>query len=594
MNVSGFENQVLRERASLGRGRPEISDEHFESVDHVETEDLPYIFARAVMHGDVELASFIWRRRGPFKATIQIPPGPTTRYEIVGAEKTVPLPIGGYPTGVGRGHYFSMLQTADQAEELFELMIESGLLGDDGFSDALSLLLDPDRLENTSTHFKSLSPHCVEEDLPFLRAGVLENPELVIGMKELAESRSFARAYEQVLVWASPDMINDFPNHLRPYRASQKVNYTQPQSEDPNLSSFQKEMSQYVSARLDEFASDQLHRFDAKREAGTWVFNEDPSKPLRFKSLECGVEPSNRLDVQDCLLLECLASKAIRRGFGFNQGRVLCAASTEFLSNFPSTAPRESKLHAILRALRDYCPMAMIHFHYGQGREANACLISSEKETFLGNSLVSRSGRNSDFAARLKQYLHPELLRVIVQDTYGSNTIRQKVGVDDFIGLKALGFSDAPMWVKVSGPVVSELAMRGLKIPEGSVLEATPLPLDQYTLIEWCLASQEYYGRVLSVAAGRIGINGIWSDSKTKELLKETRRFKSLDVSKADVQIRVAMLRRRGVDALMPDVKTASDWRLMFKVFGHEPMSEYMHKAPDEVMTQEMSGVLGL
>ncbi|MBB4861645.1 hypothetical protein HNP46_000456 [Pseudomonas nitritireducens] len=594
MNASEFSRQVQQERARYGRGRIGVREDDIFCIDRVIAEDLPYIFARAVMYGDEELARVIWGRRGPFKAVIQIPPGPYTRYEIVGEEKTVPLDTAGFNLGKGIGHYLSMLGTADQADSLFSLMLESGLLGESDGGDALSLLLEPDRISETSIHFVKSGPACVEEEIPFLRGGVLEAPELAIAIGELIDSRAFKRAYEQTICWATPDMVELFPNHLRPFKAVQKMSYNQMERNDSTPNSEEDRLRDARIQPLDEFTAQNLWRVRSNSSSVSVESSNEAEWPLTVRSLNVSVLPSNRLNVEDGMLLAMQASLAVRRGFGFTGGKVLCAVSAEFLNSFPSTKPSEGKLDAMRGKLKQYFPLCLVHQHYGQARAVSALLMPISNESYLGRNLASDSAKSPDFAARLRRYLPAKLLGTFIENSFNGEGEHNRMLPLHFEGLRELGFADQPVKAKIDYEDLEAMELKGIMIAAGSSICGVKIPAEVNSELGADTARHAFYSRILSISAGPITLNNVPSDKPVRDVLKELKKF-SLKPGQTDsVCVHIALLKHRGVDALVKDLKTSADWKVMFKVFSHEAMRDYMHLAPNEVMTREMSGVLEL
>ncbi|MBB4861644.1 hypothetical protein HNP46_000455 [Pseudomonas nitritireducens] len=622
MSDGVFQNTVLEARQSKGRGRHEVDGWELKSVLSLKDADLASAFARAALVGDVELAKILWERRGPFKAEIRVLPGEPTRFEILGEEGARPLATRGTNyISEKKDQYLAMLSCASDAEELFSLILKSGLLGEGNIDNAASLLFDADGISEATQRFSALGPQFTEEELPFLRNGVLENPEAAIAMAELQESRTFMRAYEHMLCWATPDMIDDFPNHLRPYSVSLELDYKLARAlvDEPTQS------GDYVTERVSEPL--EVFRQGAARLLRSIKGLEDGKSLMIWHSfvpetLRCNVSPQDKNSLVDDLVLAAQASRAIRCGFGIHQGRVLCATSPEFLTSFVSAAPRESRLEAMRQRLANYFPLGIIHMEYAFGPESSLWLIPRHRDHFSGNYLIRTAGKCADFQRRIQQYLPDLLIERLAREAYGLQRSSLTFHPSEFQTLADVGLGHLPVRAELTAVQVEEMAKRGVKIPAGSKITV------EYPHQNWKLPglARDFYAKVASLGGeGGFILNGVNTGAPNEEHIGALRRIKDVLCSKDQaIQIRAALLLQRLPEELLPalrkptdwvlagklfgderivpllereylpKIRTSSEWNVMIKWLGHDPLVPYMHNAPDSTMTQQMSEVLEL
>lgn len=407
------------------------------------------------------------------------------------------------------------------------------------------------------------------EDLPILRDGQLDRPELLLAA-DLQSHIDTLGVYDEILCWASPEMLEQHAGLLRPYQLKQFARLS-PRVQDPDDPS--RTMLDFsLRCDLSELHDLLISKFGAKPTAdGDLDFTDAGDFVIEY--IEClmaveGREPSEADDA----LLKAYGSRLYDFGLGGAPDRLLCAASREFLKGFPEGAfspERVSLLQVQLQKLQ----FDLVAWKLDPDRKAISALAADEYQGKVRCALefVWSLGRDSEVFSHMKAQLTPNLLRRTIEDP---QFIRYSIRLDQLNFMRSLSMATSGWEIRLREEELSHLVADRYRFAPNTKLNVeftSPEPSFEHKV--------KVMGDALSLSTFPVTLNGVeMSEGMLIDLARlcDPTHWKIREFSAQYV----AYARSKGPGGIVEQAKTAEDWLGMVGIFTYRGLESVMHKMP--------------
>jgi hypothetical protein len=329
-NIASEEAQVCLERMlNSMSSRPLPFDQALADrmVSEILEEDLPsFMFHNAVM-GQVRLLQFVHANRGP------IP------FDYQSASGKRKARLNGKPIkSKHRQHLFvfGACWTGAHLKAMFEAFRDCGLKGLIEADDGMPYLF---QANYSSRGVEAARKAKFNGELPFLSAGVLKSPELLLCLAEESIQSATPEAYLPILCWATEAMVLQYPEMLAPMRPLQRVEY-EDQSSPGDAGSDQVKTIRNI--QLAQF------KFEAK-----------PADQAVVRHIALGFQAGKMTEMAGNLNAY-MGGQLPGLGLADAQGRVLCETRVDFLRDFPQADCSARNLSISREFVQEYCPLDII------------------------------------------------------------------------------------------------------------------------------------------------------------------------------------------------------------------------------------------
>lgn len=352
------------------RQKPYTEADVVAAIDNLEDYELSRGLVGAAFHGDLKLAQQLWDRRGPFE-TVHV----KAQYQEI---------INGTAVrqSTGAQHKLTNAETINEVRQLMEWLPSVGLGFMVGVGSKHSLLLESAYLDAPIKHLAR--PSAFTGELPVLSQGVITNPELLIALRDKQAASSIPEAYSDILCWVPAAQVDEFPDHLKPFKVQQGLHLVRPKTPEEGTGFHRQEFSfsECTEKLFSQVERRSIINASTAMQPATWDFN----------ILEMRIEPAAGLSGYPSeMVLTYQATEAIKHGFDHKPGHVLCHTSVEFLSGFPVSSVDPERSKAASAFAKDYFPIDLLSL----SREGTANFDASCIGKRTGFALGSGKGHSN-------------------------------------------------------------------------------------------------------------------------------------------------------------------------------------------------------
>ncbi|MBB4867426.1 hypothetical protein HNP46_006339 [Pseudomonas nitritireducens] len=399
--------------------------------------------------------------------------------------------------------------------------------------------------------------------LPALVAGRVEAAGLLDGLLKLGKSQgSAAEWFDDMLCWASPEMVAAYPGQLDPFDSIVRLIADGPEH------------------------STNYHTVTLNGPASKWEVNDIE----QVGRLTYGLLPKDRHgNGIDFVLGRNFLPSVTEAVFSANPVLVLCRTSVAFLDQFArEPAGNQSEYDD---ALKSYLPLNLLALRH---MEANGTELGSdpavevrydfgpkgiltlERESVEG--FLSTSTNTPEVAPGIQKLIPERYLQAMLYKKMAGS-----ISPDDAAHLRDAYGAD------ITGSVISvNLSDEELKALEK---KAVLLRSDCKVTFRACdyLSAEQLQGAVTRARAffqGRLEVCGVDMDTATEaEILARWHELPAGQMSLAHEDLRVVG-RMRGFDAFLPVLKGQEDWAMAYQFFGADAVEPYIDRLPDRLATK--------
>jgi hypothetical protein len=440
-------------------------------------------------------------------------------------------------------------------------------------------------------------------ELPFLDAGLLKSPELAINLSDEASSSATPEAFMPMLCWATPSMVKEFSECLKPVRLLQSVEYeVRPPAAER-------------SAR-DEYGIE-------KTPATAFKALAKPADETLVNVITLGIEEGHDQSNLMGNLNHYMGTPLTRSGFSDPAGRVLCETRVDFLIGFPADLCAEQNMLESKRFAAAYFPLDILAMQTLQtclsdyGYTSPHLLDAKGPASFAYEHPFSQlfEGLSVDHPVheRMRDLLTPEqwvgMARqggsftlsvkslIALRDSFGMDNqgIAINLEVEDidtlskagyrFVDktLKFQGYGDMSAFYESDKPVTCvnlELSARSI----GFVLKDQSSP------------------KILPEAVRLHGLAqsmNLWTCDKpkpetVKQALREILNVNITNPSHQQAMALYAFLVDKGVAACAKEATSPEEWVMIVEIFSERDVEPYLSIMPREAKGRALESQLGL
>jgi hypothetical protein len=581
---------------------PYTDDDLRRAVHELHKDELARALVRACIHGDVYIAKLLWGARGPFEIEHEY----RGLQEIINGSVVMP--------STEAQHTFTNLESSETLAELMEWMPTVGL----GFmvvqGDKPCRLLASDDMAFAIKNVAWKSQF--QGTLPTLADGVVNQPELLLALKEKAENSAYSKSLNDILVWATPQMIAEFPGELSTYTSRQGLTLestTKLPGKDPELKHVR--FDQCDEALMSQLTRRTLENGETVVKPAVW----------NYYQLDLNLKLSYGADsTRDHMVLGYLATEPMQFGFDQKPNHVLCRANINFLSQFSIGQVEEGNLRAAHDFTKGYFPLDIVVLDNGPDKQMyGACLrpvlgisMGMGNGSSIGASrLYKLLGDSSSMHHRLREALPRPLVKMLVDlhpnvmmDPLGMLALYQAFGWDNKGLVMRIDASDLQMMQEAGFKFSDETMTR---IPAKSGPRGYEKPYErqsgEHTDVfmnlnsEFIRAGSET-GEVLpdylinsysnAVKVGLWGSETPKPKSLTDALVMAARR-KNWGNSNQELALK-AYITHAGIEACVKAAKKDSHWIFLDVHFGREALTPHLKLTSRATRGRLLEGDMGL
>lgn len=305
-------------------------DGYVKAAKSLTAENLNECALGAVLSGNLDLLTFLHEQRGPLQVNLAS--------KASGFDQ---ITLNGAAFSGNDNPKLDRIKSRSRLKALVKAISDFGMTGlvepGDSFPLLFRKLLTVEKVKHETqpvtypyeVRWPKSAVHALEVErfsgeLPYLANGIVSAPELAMALKHEESVNPHGEAYRPILCWASPAMVDEFPDSLAPLTPFQTM------SDSDDLTP------------LPDWAD------------GTW--RSDYGR----LHLTSGVRPSPVAQYAD-LMMDSLSPLSVALGFKDPGGRILCETTTDFLlSGFDLAGTTSENTEAAKAFAVGYCPYEII------------------------------------------------------------------------------------------------------------------------------------------------------------------------------------------------------------------------------------------
>jgi hypothetical protein len=566
------------------------------TVHELHKDELARALVRACIHGDLEIAKLLWGARGPFEID----------HTYKGLQEIINGSVIKPSTDVSQA--LINVESAEDLAELMEWLPTIGLGFMVGHGDTSCFLLASDDMEFAIKNVAWKSHF--EGTLPTLAEGVVSQPELMLALKQKAEGSAYEMSYSDILVWATPQMIAEFPEDLSPYTAIQGLTLestTKLPGKDPELKLVPFE--QCDEALMKTLTRNVLEQGNLNVYRGDWNY-------YRF---DLTLEPEHGPDlIRSEMVLGYMASELMQFGFDQKPGHQICRTNIQFLNHFPIGSVQESNLQAATEFTKDYFPLDLVVKDNGPDKVIYGSCVRPVKGISMG---AGRGSANTERLYKLlgddspvRDPLRKTLQRPVVQMLVD---LKPKISMDASALLalhQAFGMDNAGLSMTLEANDLQKLHDAGFKFSDQTV---TRLPHEfgsKLPRYERQSGADTDVFLNLDVALTKAGVSksspeaviayanairmGLWPAETPKpksmeDALRMAARRRKWGTTNQEMALK-SYITEAGIEACVKAAKKDSHWLFMDEHFGRAALKPYLKLTSNATRGRLLEGDLGL
>lgn len=405
--------------------------------------------------------------------------------------------------------------------------------------------------------------------LPILIDGQVKSPDLFLALLDKQNQGFPASWFDDVLCFATPEMLEQHSKHLAPY--------------DWFL-----EVVSCKEGKHSKASPLQLHpRSTYTGDAGLAPEQWRADFLSGLDQFVYGFEPEQEIDYSDGELIRYFASSPAKMAACASQTRILCRTTVSFLQTLVWEQPHEEIANtAAGEAINGYFPHTLICdkavAHDTFERVARLAPVAKYPRELL------KEFADSEMTARVfRKYVPPQVIDAIEvklsQDFLstreakvwslglGRSTVGQTVSIDPRFDLSGKDSDDLTPWIDEG----TDITFAGIDSP------GTIRPDVVQSLLQRC--------------RGPVLFDGVPSHSTPAELMAEYTKERRRDERTSSRAFAVtSLMHAHGPKEFLPWIKTKDDWDAAFKVFGEKSFADVPDSVPDSHITSVAVSILDL
>jgi hypothetical protein len=569
------------------------------AIHELHKDELARALVRACIHGDLHIAKLLWGARGPF----QIEHTHQGLQEVINGSAVRP--------STEAQHTLTNVGSSQDLAELMEWLPTVGLGFMVGYGSASSFLLASDDMDFAiknvawKSHFQGT--------LPTLAEGVVSQPELMLALKQKAENSAYAKSYSDILVWATPQMIAEFPGQLSPYRASQGLKLestTKEPGKDPELKFVP--FDQCDEALMNTVTRNVLQRGQIEVQRSAW----------NFYGFDLTLEPLERYQsaglIRSEMVLGYMATEPMQYGFDQKPHHQLCRTNTEFLGQFPIGHVEDRNLQAATDFTKDYFPLDLVVNDNGPDKVIYGSCIRPIKGIAIGDGrgsadterLYKLLGDDSPIRDHAREALSRPLMQVLID-------LKPKVSMDAGAMLalhQAYGMDNAGLSMTLEANDLQKLHDAGFKFCEQTVTRLPHVFGSKLPRYERQSGADTDVFLNLDVELTKAGVAksspeavnayanairmGLWPAETQKpksmeDALRMAARRRKWGETNQEMALK-SYINDAGIESCVQAAKKDSHWFFLDAHFGREALTPYLKLTSRATRGRLLEGDLGL
>jgi hypothetical protein len=573
-------------------------------TDGLTKDELAIGLISACMVGDLPVAQAIWSEAGPLEMSFER-----------GKHQNL---VNGQAIGrlVKTDIYFESSVNTGRLAELFEWMPTVGLGFLCGVNAEGSMLLDSDYIGDA---LRMARTDPFDGALPSLAQGRVDHPELLMALATKRDQSAYTESYDEIMCWATPEMVTAFPEHLAAYKSTHSISYkVWPAPSEVSHPLMSTPLAQLTDEFIDRIRPVPGHMYQPEEDDTSISFINLKLKTMRV---------DDRLDIIDMTVLKRFLTEPLQHGFDFPSGKVLCRTTVGFLQQFELGDVKLDNLEKSERFCSGYFPMDIILFKNDKHKYADARSVKFD----IG---VQTEGFN-DFGGinelfRMLRNDHPlqsrvrEAIPLKLWDFLAGSNVGYPISYDAMIGLhEGLGFDNKKVTLSLTVQTLEILHKAGVKFAPGTQCFLTDSDVrkarNQKGIIGVSLdiagslvkdSAPERAARHANAFKLAVSMN-LWpaeteAPANLEEALKLAARKKVWEkelnaksnqkdlAAYAHENALKAYIERAGIEACVDTVKSASQWNGLVTLFGREAIKPYLPRSPKDFRGKLLESDMGL
>lgn len=532
----------------------------------LEREELARVLVDALGHGDNKFAEVLWQLRGPFEVRL-----------FTEADGTQVL------NGVPGDHLppkDNILNSCGSVLELKRLLANIRDMNVQGLvetSPGAGAILVSDGLGSALDLCREAR---FEGKLPTLSNERLSQPELLLGLMDASKDGIAGTTYENVLCWASPEMVSAYPESLHAFHSVQNVSVL---DGNDNIQYYGYEGWAQV--------------FESERGQG-WGVNNPQSY-----NLTSAADVDNEIAQP---LLYSMGSPLAQYGFLDNGNMLLCSTTTAFLAGFEVAGPLDPvNLQESESFVACYLPLDLLCRQANKANDWWYPLINGVLGAQKASSLISVLDIDAELSARVAELLSPaqwtSVASTLTMDAPMLLGLQKAVGIDNS-GISALiRFKDFEMLYeqgyKFSPRTVLKIGEKqhpsDLLDHRGDVvmIELAKIHRVNENIVNLRDKLKETYIQLVSMGLWPVDVEREPTDLR-KVLVECAKQTTFAEKHDRRSLLYRAWLVNAGVETCVAMAKTPREMHLLVTVLGDEAMRPYVDRIPlatrGQMFTREM------
>lgn len=469
--------------------------------------------------------------------------------------------------------FLALLKSGEEAGILFRAMMRAGAAG------ALSAF--------GTKHRKRPMPVTLaryyECRLPFLNIGAIHDPELLLALDEASAGLPI-EWFDEMLCWATPDMVTAFPNDLTALRPQVLGNLrVRPGASTSGelclpIQSLSGDLAKRVLVKA--FTAEEESASDKPSEA---YLDPASKQDMLLTTITLTLAPEGRaLTLRDRVLLNWLVPENQRMGLQ-HSGRVLCRTTMGFLKGFQMMSADPGALGQARAALKHGFPLHEVAWAHTGELEADTGFCAELTDTPWPVSTFAQSMFDFKGSEELGDILPAEVIAPIICLLERERTTVEAL---NWVGYR-LGRSHRIRKVWADKSDIINAFNAGCRLPPAADVIVELKPGRGHSI-------EEVVPLLMEMAEGPLSINGESCDIPIEEALEGLKGLRVKTSNPARYAVLKSVLLSHGIDAAIPLLRTKAQWRVAVDVFSPSDLEPHAAKVPTSLITVVAAGMLDI
>lgn len=525
----------------------------------------------ALLVGDAQLAWTMWKEQGPFTLDLSS----VEEFSGLGNQ----LYRSTYNANDEDCVFPLLLKPAPARNFCLALMHATGLLGTCSVERVFS---ESDRAVRKSGEKGADVPSRSwgVDELPILADDLVTNPELVSALRA-SSPLDHVGCFEDVLCWASPEMVEAYPTDLLPFDFVQTVTLAEHTLADHRFVQYHNA----VSVPMDTVRQVMINDFGAIEQPDGELDLSDTGSVIIKSVLSRVFVAGREAREEDARLIRRYGEKLLQLGFG-RDGLRLCATKVAFLDRFASNSLNPSLVEQLSHDLRDsYFDWVS---DYRQSDYYTDLLNRArlfESDGIPGRNFLLEIGTDTDRLGRAERHIPRSLMAKTLACTGGSTANQIRLAQLKFLRSLDIDCTDLP--VVIYDDELDEIQSAGIRFEAGSnvnlIFKGGVIRHD----LEREVSGYEKLFRVLALPS-RVNIYEF-----TGSTMGHVAQLGTLSSVKNEEKV-MGHIRFMGLDHYAEQASSDEEWKGLIKVFGYRTIMNSQYEIPRHLRVQQAGHQLSL